>query len=407
LNEIGDISCITINEEGTRIYIGFSNGKINQYKITFRQKKEKNKEAEYITSILPTQLTENSFEYKNIFLRNNNSIVGENIHIKLNLNMGIFLKKIKKNKFLYNNPHLAKKITILSLNECHNVLVALDETNTIYIISLNNDCKIMHISHFLSNTYHKIKGIIPLQWNGDFLMYSSYNVYLFSINAVPLCQLNLFDKEFEDFYSITCVTAAFLYDIVLFTAHKNGNIMIWKIKNKNINEKFEERISYVYNKKKSKFFLPEYSFKYDSKYNKHNEKKINEYELQRKFEIISCININEEAKTYATFMKMSEELNYLIIFDNKKQMFVLSNEEFRKSSTLRKKLSKEICMNCFKNLYDEGIRPSLLDSTQEEDDLFSEKSSSDNSEKKSSEKGLICEECRQKLLHTENYLYDY
>ena len=113
----------------------------------------------------------------------------------------------------------------------------------------------MHISHFLTNIHYKMKEIIPLSWNGDFIIYSSYTVNLFSINGIPLCQLNLFDKIYEDLNSITCCTAVFIYDVILFTAHKDGYIIIWKVKNKNRTEKFDERISYIYNRKKSKFFI--------------------------------------------------------------------------------------------------------------------------------------------------------
>ena len=162
----------------------------------------------------------------------------------------------------------------------------------------------MHISHFLSNTHYKMKEIIPLSWNGDFIIYSSYTIYLFSINGIPLCQLNLFEKMNEIYSRITCCKAVFLYDIILFTAHKDGSVIIWKIINKNITEKFDERISYVFNRKKSKFFLPEYTYGYNSKHNRFNESKIREYELQRRFEIVSKINYREEPKTYFNYMKM-------------------------------------------------------------------------------------------------------
>lgn len=323
-----------------------------------------------------------------------------------NEDIRICLKKINKNNFTYNNPHIPKKINIIALNEYHNILIVLDESNLFYIISLNNNLKLMHTNHFLTNTHCKMKEIIPLSWNGDFIIYSSYSIYLFSINGIPLCQLNLFEKIYEDLHSITCCKAVFLYDVILFTAHKDGSIIIWKLKNKNITEKFEERISYVYNRKKSKFFLPEYTYGYNSKHNRCNEGKIREYELQRKFEILSKVNVGE-SKTYFSFMKMSNYLNYMILIDNKSNLYILTNKEKEDNKkNLHKNKNKDTCCNCNKSLIDTGIRPTLLTAKtalgsfeiNTFETIENECNNIDN---------VICEECKQKLEHTENYLYDY
>ena len=409
LDEIGNISCLTINEKGTKLFVGFTNGIINQYKIKKISKKSTVDESEYIIPIFPSQLIETSIEYKNIynyeiFLNNNSCYDADDDDIR------IYLKKIKKNYFSYNDPHFPKKINLLSLNEYHNILLALDESNLIFIISLNNDFKLMHVSHFLTNLHYNMKEILPLSWNGDFIIYSPFTVNLFSINGIPLCQLNLFDKIYEDLYSITCCKAVFIYDVILFTAHKDGFIIIWTIKNKNRNENFEERISYVYNRKKSKFFLPEYSYGYNIKPNRYNESKMSEYELQRKFEIVSKINYNEDTKTYFNFMKMSHDLDYMILVDNKTNIYILKNKEEKShiKKSIYKLKSKNICYNCNKNLIDTGIRPTLIDSSFNNNQIdnnsykvFDIDKNNNNIDK------VICEECKQKLEHTENYLYNF
>ena len=268
----------------------------------------------------------------------------------------------------------------------------------------------MHISHFLTNMHYKMKEIIPLSWNGDFIIYSSYTVNLFSINGIPLCQLNLFDKIYEDLNSITCCTAVFLYDVILFTAHKDGYIIIWKVKNKNRTEKFDERISYIYNRKKSKFFLPEYSYGYNIKPNRYNEGKMSEFELQRKFESVNKINCSEEPKACYYFMKMSINLDYMILFDNKKNLYILkSKEEGHSKKSVHKSKMKNVCYNCNKNLIDTGIRPTLLNSktTLFENISFSFENISIEKENNNNTDKVICEECKQKLEHTENYLYNY
>ena len=401
LNEIGDISSLIINEQGDKMFVGFSNGIINQYKIVNILSKEKVNESDYIYTICPSQLTKESEEFKNIYY--NNMI---DFHNFINNNeTKIYLKLISQNNFTNNNPHYPQKIKLLSLNEFHNVLIALDELNLLYIISLNNNSKLMHISYFLTNIHYKMKEILPLPWNGDFIIYSSYSVYLFSINGIPLCQLNLFDKIHENLYNITCCKAVFINEITIFTGHKDGTIIIWKINNKNTTEKFEERISFVFNSKKSKFFLPEYSYGYNSKHNRYNEGKINEYELQRKFEIVTKICINKESQNYITFMKMSKNLDYMILFDNEKNLYVLfSNLDDISKNNFAKKKSKDKCSNCNKKLIDQGIRPTLVNINGS---LCENNSFEIIDEESNNDKDVICEECKQKLQHTENFLYNY
>ena len=405
LDEIGDISCLTTNEKGTRLFICFSDGIINEYKIKRKNKKEKIYDSDYI---MPLQLSHENFIYKDIFF---NESIFKNFNISQDIHeTRIYLKKINKNNFTYNNPHIPKKINLISLNEHHNVLIALDESNLFYIISLNNNYKLMHISHFLSNTHYKMKEIISLSWNGDFIIYSSYTIYLFSINGIPLCQLNLFEKMNEIYSRITCCKAVFLYDIILFTAHQDGSIIIWKIINKNITEKFDERISYVFNRKKSKFFLPEYTYGYNSKHNRFNESKIREYELQRRFEIVGKLNNREEPRTYFNYMKMSFDLDYMILFDNKKNLYVLTNKDDDNSKKSFHKNKKDRCYNCNKKLLDEGIRPTLIMAntfTGSSFDINSYEILTNENENNNNADKLICEECKQKLEHTENYLYNY
>ena len=401
LNEINDITCLTTNEKGTLLYIGFSNGNINIYKIIDEKLNGNNK----IISTFYSQINDINFENKNIFKNNeiNKQIF---VIIEKNKEKNLYLELKTKNKFSYNNPHVPKKLKLISLNEYHNVLITLDESNFIYIISLNNECKLMHTSLFLSNTKYKMKEIIPLSWNGDFIIYSSYTIYLFNINGIPLCQLNLFDKIYENLYSITCCKAIFLDDITLFTGHKDGSIIIWKIKNKDITQKFDERVSYIFNRKKTKSFLSEYSYGYDNKYLRNNKFKINEYELQRKFENVNQIqNLKSTKKNFFNFMKISNDLDYMILFDNEKNMYILTDlENESKNINTNKRKSKNLCFNCLKPIIDEGIRPTLIN----KEDIDNKKNEFENIINEKAYNGrLICEECKQKLKYTENFLYNY
>ena len=75
----------------------------------------------------------------------------------------------------------------------------------------------MHIIPYFSKDYYNyqyiFKDIIPLYNNGEFLIYSSISIHLFSINGIPICELNLLEKEYEQISDITYCAAAFIYDV--------------------------------------------------------------------------------------------------------------------------------------------------------------------------------------------------
>ena len=300
INEISNISCLTTDEKGKRIYIGFENGYIIEYKIINNPKTNKNIIYPFMYCI---QMNEELLKNENIL--NLNSFENkEKQKINLNDYNTIVLEKIIENNFVLNNPHLNEEIYCLKLNEEYNLIIAITITNLIYIISTNNKLKLMHIIDYLYEFPLIIKDIIPLQFNGDFIIYGSFNVYLFNINGVPLCELNLLTKENNNLSKIKYVIACFIFDVTLFTAHEDGNIIIWKVKNKNLFENYKERMSYIFNNNNSKCFLSEYNYNYDL-YNYENElnyftKKniINEYELKRKFDIVSQIKINEKKNNF-------------------------------------------------------------------------------------------------------------
>ena len=250
-------------------------------------------------------------------------------------------------------------------------------------------------------------------------------VYLFSINGIPLCQLNLFEKKYQDFSSITCCKGVFLDDVILFTGHKDGSINIWKIINRNNNIKIDEENPFINNKKKSKYLLPEYNYGYNSKHNRYNESKISEYELQRKFEQFHKISLTKDYskndKNYFIFMKMSNDLDYMILIDNKRNLYLLTNiEEINKKSTFSKR-HKNKCINCNKIIIGEGMKPTFLSSNNLTQDkladlseyLFNENEKEKEKEeekekvKEKDKKVIICEDCKEKVKDVENYLYDF
>ena len=417
INEISNISCLTTDEKGKRIYIGFENGYIIEYKIINNPKTNKNIIYPFMYCI---QMNEELLKNENIL--NLNSFENkEKQKINLNDYNTIVLEKIIENNFVLNNPHLNEEIYCLKLNEEYNLIIAITITNLIYIISTNNKLKLMHIIDYLYEFPLIIKDIIPLQFNGDFIIYGSFNVYLFNINGVPLCELNLLTKENNNLSKIKYVIACFIFDVTLFTAHEDGNIIIWKVKNKNLFENYKERMSYIFNNNNSKCFLSEYNYNYDL-YNYENElnyftKKniINEYELKRKFDIVSQIKINENKITSIELMKMSKDMNYMIVLDENMNIYMLTNfddDDFDNNNE-KKYLKKKInCNWCKKIINTECFRTTHITSISDYNlnESLNEMNGNDNQNKledNNKEGSYLCEECKQKLTHTENYLYNY
>ena len=442
LNEISNISCFTTNEKGNKIYVGFENGNIFEYKIIDSHKKKGNIIYPFMYSIqinAESLLNENIFNL-NFFINPNN--INNNNNQNKNNYETFLLQKIWDNNFSINNPHIPEEIVSLKLNEEHDIIIACTIKNLFYIISTNNKFKLMHIIDYLYEYPKKIKDIVPLSFSGDFLIYSSLNVYLFNINGVPLCELNLLNKENSNISKISCVTACFIYDVILFTGHEDGSIIIWKVKNKNMFDNYNERISYVFNNNNSKSFLSEYNYAYDfyyydnnNSYNFTDKKNRNEYELKRKFDIVSIIKVNESANSPITFMKISKDMNYMIILDEKMNIYLLSNfDDYNLDcSNSEKRISikkdkKTACVWCKRVMNNDYFRTTQINSISNyemneldlgeinqsvrnnTDDIYNniQLNNNDNNNNDKSKKGTyLCEECKQKLTHTENYLYNY
>ena len=437
INEYGNISIIKSNQKGNKLYVGFDNGNILIYKINFCEKDN------YIPND-PNYI----YPFKNNIPENTNNNntkrkLGGSFKLKRSENNNIYLseiiilEKIKTNNFTKNNPHIPQKIRKINLDEENNILIVSTSYNLIYIISLNNNFKLMHIVPYFSKKYYnynyKIKDIVPLYNNGDFIIYSSLTVHLFSINGLPICELNLLEKVYHNISPITYCVGVFLYDVTIFTGHKDGSILIWKVINKSKSENFKERASYIFNNNTSKSFLPEFDYCYSFNFNSDN---IKDFELQRRFDMINQIKINKYVKYSIKFMKMSNDMSYMIVIDENKNIFLLSTFEEENVNgnndsgyllSINKK--KKICCSwCSKEIDDcffratyitsitnlrndtndfEIIDESSLLTNDNENKEDKEKKKEDKDNKKNKNNTYVCEECRQKLGHVENYLYNY
>ena len=325
LNEIGNISTIIVNSKRTKLFIGFDNGNIIIYKIKI-YKKDKNFMKE-LDCIYPFINISTLNEENNNTINNN---IKENIkNKKLETEQPPFIvlqKIISNNSFIRNNIHITSKIKKLSLDEKNNILIALTITNTIYLISLNDNFKLMNkISYFSDMNYnYKMKNILTFADNGDFIIYSSVSVNLFSINGVPLCELNLLNESYN-ISKITYCVSSFSGDILLFTGHKDGSVIIWKIKTIKSNEK--------------DIFLHEYDYNYSFDFDKA---KIKNYILRRKFEMITKVEQSDDMKIPIKYMQISNDINYMLIINKNKNIFILSGKTDDENNINAKKESDNL-----------------------------------------------------------------
>ncbi len=389
IGENTNITSITCNDKGNKIYVGFENGNIKEYQV----KKNLNN-----VNIEPLKITKDpigllTYERNDYFIISKNSL---NLSPKKKDNIIDDTSKkiyIYYTGFSFNFPN--SPIKLLKLNEAFNILISIDTSNTINLISINNNFQLLHNVKYLTNTKQSIKDIIIIPSNGDFLVYTSLTVYLFSINGIPLSVLYLTDKAFDYLSPITFCTAVSLYDVVLFLSHKGGYISIWKVVNRDQNENLFERTSHNFNQKTSKYFLNDYNYGYNI--NDKAEKK-GESELIRKFDMIIRIEydsddfFNKDKNIYFNFMKMSYDMSYLILIDNKNDFYILNCVKNKKeiNDTLKKMLVEGFCVICKRDLAERVSRMS-------QNNLIFQKEEDRN----------ICDDCRKHLTRCDNLLYGY
>ena len=127
---------------------------------------------------------------------------------------------------------------------------------------------------------------------------------------------------------------------------------------------------------------------------------------------------------------MSYDMDYMIVFDKDMNMYIVSNfEDNEKNEKSGKKnitkKNKNLCSMCNEKIQDESFRATFIKTFGDEEintevmkggsTKFFPKIKTKIEGKEGKEDrhlsiqgcSLLCEECKQKLTHTENYLYNY
>ena len=127
--------------------------------------------------------------------------------------------------------------------------------------------------------------------------------------------------------------------------------------------------------------------------------KLSECQLQRKFvEIfIRYLSNYKKNKTsnYVTFMKISNDLDYMILMDNEKNIYMMDNNEIIPEENKKNNHSQQRCIYCDRELIDDEYNSSLIE--VKDSKTFVPLRTNDNNN--------ICEECEKRLQHAENFLY--
>ena len=367
-NELSNITALASSFNGKKIFVGFHNGNIIEYNCL--------KNPENSNDFLDFKVDSISKIDNEFILLNKEKFLNKLISFKT-----IFIKKTNK---CFNYPKYP--ISKIKYNEAYNILIISDISNTIYILSPRyKKLKLIHVVKFLTGTKFLIKDILPIYSNGDFIVYTKFTVYLFSINGVPLCELNLFKSSYE-LYPIIYANASFVGDCTLFLSHQDGKISFWIIIDKNIKCEKHNRYSINnYNDNKEKI-LNDYRYAYnDNSKIKNNEDR----KLMRFFNLVHLIC--HPKKIPFIFMKINDEKNYMLLIDKEYNFFYLISVLQKKTSMFQIFKSK-LCSVCEQTI--QNSKKNLITLGQ----------SNDKSNQK--ENILVCEKCRNSLTNGENILYN-
>ena len=357
-----EIKIIKTNNDGKNILIGYNNGIIEKYKLK-KIKKEKisfkdiknNHNINYnkiyidphyfvdeynIINNKCLNLNEKNLKliqiYPKISFLNKNYLHDYYIHIEKNIDIKNIFKSENKKTFsniclclINSNNTINESIKNIEINDCFNLFIVIDSKNKIYIFNFNslNLYRIIDFNKLLLNN-QKIKFINILQSNGDFLITTKNLFSLFNINGVLLSY-----KKLEEKINYCMIKNLKLNEnIYIFTAHNNGNIIIWK--------------AIFLNKNKENIENKEIIEPYKLFYNNNNKIDIFKYNLSIQFDVLKILNISNSP---IIFFKLTQDLSKLICINNDNNIIYFSyNEYFHQLKKNNK--NRKFCANCNTNI---------------------------------------------------------
>lgn len=335
INDQARICSVTSSINSKYIVIGLSSGAI----IKFRKRANRSEEI-FIPSSLETKIikTKQTDQFNNIKVLNPTILFFENINeqfidfTEIDNNSPSKFSKKQLPVFSLNETHRSNistsPIVRLCLCESYSFLLAIDNQRNIYLYDFN-ELKLRYKFNFnkISNVNYCIKHVKVINNNCDFLIATKYSLHLYSINGIPILDVDLHEThQFFGRSPITSIEAVSLFDTLIFTGHADGSIYISKL----ITE-----IPYEFPNGINKQERPLYE-SFHRRYNMSYVKKyLNNKQLQkRRLNLIKKISISQKKIIY---LKISDDMIHLYIINKKKEVFCYNCDEYLKENLIKGK----------------------------------------------------------------------
>ena len=347
----------------------------------------------------------------------NNNIVKNYFAHSTNANQIKYLNKNSSNNnmnenisnvyllFINSTNIILNSILLIEVLETYSMLIVVDIKNMIYIFDYNSFILLRIIDYdglFGKVQNKKIKVVDISCISGDFLASTSENCVLFNINGVPLAK-----KIFETKINCCCIKTVVTTesDIHLFTGDKNGNLIIYRLKNYYEDILTEIKNDDEENKNKHKFktnnniIEPYFQFYNNEKidFNDGDVKLIYSFEYMIN---IKCSNSGLE------IIKLSEDLTKVICVNEEKNIIYLTYEEYfeNKKKSNKKTKNVKVCPVCDGNISNSKILchvcgKKICPNCAKDKVILPEYSLKN--------KKSICEDCKNFTKRTNKMLYDF
>ena len=299
----------------------------------------------------------------------------------------------EKNIYLFlinTSKSITSKIRIIEICECFSLLIVITSNNHIFIYDFNSFTlqKVIYFNNYINNKFnYKIEFISINKYTGDFIVGTQYHLILFNINGVLLARLDLQKYSNENNQRIKKINHCIIRsikttesDIYIFTAHNDGNVLIWKISNNNA---FNHKVNY---------YKMNYDYKYKNSINKFDA------DCNSKFDYVMQIKCTNKS---IELIKLTEDLTKMICVTDDKSIIYLSYEEYLEKK--KKKKQMKTCPNCLSSIGSSQIVCHLC---------HKKLCSKCKIEEKIPEYSLknkipICQDCKGLIMSTNKLLYDF
>ena len=308
---------------------------------------------------------------------------------------------------IISDNDINSKILLMNICESFSIIIIVDKFNKIYI----KDMYSLKTLHFIplnkiTKSENKILSIKISNQTGDFIIVTPHKIIFFNINGVIISILDISEDIIDENLSpITMCEIKSLKnienDVILFTGHLNGNIILWKLNLDNKESEIGTDVFMDNNKKlnikvENEEYLDMYRYCLDDNYLLSNKKKNIKTKLVF-LKLIICDNFDNPIK----YFKFTEDLIFFVV-DNNNNIYFFDYEEYLDELKKKKKMTKN-CTQCGLSIKNSKIFCQLCNQK-----LCSKcKTENENTELTLKLLKPFCEECEKTISSTNTIFYDF